>query len=102
MARAVMVLASLLVAVGCGQPSSPVEQQEKNEGAEKPTQREEPAKSQAKSASRETPKKAAPEQKPTSEPKPEPAQEPVPKENRQRVPASTPQRRWRGSWTVTR
>jgi micrococcal nuclease len=80
MARAgLIVLVSLLVLVGCGQPSSPVERQEKNESAEKPAQQDEPAKSHAKTASGETAEKAAPE------PKPEPAQEPAPNENRGRV-----------------
>ena len=68
MARAgLVVLVSLLVLVGCGQPSSPVERQEKNEVARKPVQQDEPAKSHAKTASGETAEKAA------SEPKPEPA-----------------------------
>jgi hypothetical protein len=86
MARVVLVtLVSLLVLVGCGQPSSSVEQQEKGEGAEKPAQQDDPAKSQTNTASGETAKRADSQQKPKSEPKPEPAQEPAPKENRERA-----------------
>ena len=86
MARAVLVvLVSLLVLVGCGQSSSQVERQEKNEGAEKPVQQDESARSQAKNASGETAKKADSEKKPKSEPKPEPAQESALKEDRERA-----------------
>ena len=86
LARAVLVvLVSLLVLAGCGQPSSPVERQEKNEGAKKAVQQDEPAESRAKAASGETAKKNAPEPKPKPKPKPKPAQEPAPKENRERA-----------------
>ena len=73
--RAILVvLVSLLVLVGCGQPSSPVERQEKDEGAYKPAQQDESAKSRAKCHSRESRKKAGPQPKP----KPDRAQESVP------------------------
>ncbi len=93
MARSVLVvLASLLILAGCGQPGSPVEQQN-NEGIGKAAQQDEPARSNAKSSSGESAEKALPEAepkpKPESKPKAQPESKPVasptPKENRQRA-----------------
>ena len=78
MARVVLVvLVSLLVLAGCEQPSSPVERQEKNEGAEKAVQQDGQADGAAKSGSGETAKKAAPEPNPKPRPQPQPEQKPA-------------------------